>query len=168
MNRDTEKLFLEHYEAYSDALFRFAYFQLSDREAAKDVVQDVFMNAWKYVVKGETVENMRAFLYASVRNRIIDRRRKKKEESLDRLAEEGFDAKDERAERHIEQSAEAGRIFEIIGNMDPDTAEPLLLRFAEGLAVKEIAEIMGESENVISVRIHRGIKKLQKHARISQ
>lgn len=167
MNRDTEKLFLEHYETYSNALFRFAYFQLSDREAAKDVVQDVFLNAWRYVAKGESVENMRAFLYASVRNRIIDRRRKKKEESLDRLAEEGFDAKDESTHTDVEQSVEVGRIFEIIGRMDRDTAEPLILRFADGLSVKEIAEILGESENVISVRIHRGIKKLQKIVRIS-
>jgi len=162
MKPNIEKQFLEDYEAYADALFRFASFQLSDREAAKDAVQDVFLNAWKYIAKGETVGNMRAFLYASVRNRIIDQRRRKKEESLDKLAEEGFDARDENAHRTIEQSAEARRVFDAIGSLDRNTAEPLLLRFAEGLPVKEIAEIMGESENAISVRIHRGIKKLQK------
>lgn len=165
-NKNTEKRFLESYEAYADALFRFAFFQVSNHEVAKDITQDVFMNAWKYVSGGpgrasKNVENMRAFLYASMKNRIIDYRRKKKEDSLDELADRGFDAKDEAVHANIERGTEALRAFELIGKMDETYREPLLLRFLEGLSIKEVAEIVGESENAVSVRIHRGIKKLQ-------
>jgi len=161
MNQDIEKEYLESFEAYASAIFRFASFQLSNHEMAKDVTQDVFLSTWKYLAEGGVVENMRAFLYASARNKIIDFRRKKKEESLENLAESGFDPKDEHAHADIERIAEANRVFRLIGGMEEGVREPLLLRFAEGLSVKEIAEIMGESENTISVRIHRGIKKLQ-------
>jgi RNA polymerase sigma-70 factor (ECF subfamily) len=39
--------------------------------------------------------------------------------------------------------------------------EALSLRYVEGLTPKEIADIVGESENAVSVRIHRGLKKLK-------
>ena len=35
------------------------------------------------------------------------------------------------------------------------------MRYIEDLAPKEIAEITQESENNVSVKIHRGIKKLR-------
>lgn len=167
MKQDVEKEYLESFEAYSDAIYRFASFQTSNREIAKDIAQDVFLSTWKYLAGGGKVENMRAFLYALTRNKVIDWRRKKKEESLESLGEVGFDAIDEHAQRNIERSAEARRVFRLIGAMEEGTREPMLLRFVEGLSVKEIGEILGESENAISVRIHRGIKKLQKIMQIS-
>jgi RNA polymerase sigma-70 factor (ECF subfamily) len=39
--------------------------------------------------------------------------------------------------------------------------EVLILRYVESLSPKEIAQSIGESENAVSVRIHRGLKKLQ-------
>ena len=36
----------------------------------------------------------------------------------------------------------------------------LILRYVEGLSPKEIARVLEESENVVSVRIYRGLKKL--------
>ena len=39
--------------------------------------------------------------------------------------------------------------------------EVLTMRYVEGLAPKEIAEYLEESENAVSVRIHRGLHKLR-------
>jgi len=39
--------------------------------------------------------------------------------------------------------------------------EALSLRYIEGLSPQEIGKIVGESENAVSVRIHRGLKKLK-------
>lgn len=161
-DEEREKRFLAGYEEHADALFRFAYFQLGHRETAKDAVQDVFLNAWQYLARGEEIENMKAFLFASLRNKVIDFRRKKKEESLERLAEEGFDAPDESAYGLAEKNTEMRRVFRFIGTLDRTLSEPLLLRFAEGLGVKEISGILGESENAVSLRIHRGLKQVRK------
>jgi len=39
--------------------------------------------------------------------------------------------------------------------------EVLVMRYIDDMAPKEIAHILGESENAISVRLHRGIKKVK-------
>ena len=39
--------------------------------------------------------------------------------------------------------------------------EVLSLRYVDGLSPSEIGGIVGESENAVSVRIHRGLKKLK-------
>ena len=39
--------------------------------------------------------------------------------------------------------------------------EVLTLRFVDGLGPKEISELIEESENVVSVRIHRALKLLK-------
>jgi RNA polymerase sigma factor (sigma-70 family) len=44
----------------------------------------------------------------------------------------------------------------------PDTyREVLVMRYVEGLSPSEIAKEIGETENAVSVRIHRGLKKLR-------
>jgi DNA-directed RNA polymerase specialized sigma24 family protein len=39
------------------ALFRVVYFQVSDREVAKDIVQDVFMETWTCIAEGGEIQN---------------------------------------------------------------------------------------------------------------
>ena len=50
------------------------------------------------------------------------------------------------------------KLFEI----DEKYRDVLVLRYTEGLSVQEIAEVLGERENTVSVRIHRGIQQLRK------
>ena len=46
--------------------------------------------------------------------------------------------------------------------MFPDVyREVIILRFVDELGPKEISELIEESENVVSVRIHRGLKLLR-------
>jgi RNA polymerase sigma-70 factor (ECF subfamily) len=165
--KDTEEQqFLEGYDLYADSIFRFAYFQVSDKEIAKDITQDVFMETWKYLVSGGEIENMRAFLYRTTRNRIIDHYRKHTSQSLDAIQEGGMDFKDERSGEVSEAQMEALHMLRLLEQVDEKYREPVLLRYMEGLGIKEIAEISGESENNTSVLIHRGIEQLKKLAHL--
>src|SRR3989344_8270173 len=85
-----EEQFLEAFDKYSDDIFRYCYYRVFDRDKAKDVVQDAYCRTWKYVKDGKTIENMRAFLYRTAKNIIIDDSRKKKSFSLDQMIEKGF------------------------------------------------------------------------------
>jgi RNA polymerase sigma-70 factor (ECF subfamily) len=164
--KEEEKLFLESYDAYSDALFRFAYFQVSDRETAKDIVQDVFMETWKCVADGGEIRNMRAYLYRVARNRIIDHYRKHKAPSLDAIHETGVDFPDEKGAATREAQIEATHMLRLLDKMDQKYREPVLLRYMEWMGTKEISEILGESESNVSVLIHRGLEQLKKLAHI--
>lgn len=157
---DIEKQFLKSYDDIADPLFRYCYFRIGDRERAKDLVQESFMKTWQYLSQGNTVDNIRAFLYRVARNAIVDYVRKKKEASLDLLMEEGFDVPSEDRER-IMAAIEARRIIELIQQLDQKYREVILFRYVDDLTPKEIAVITGEQENTISVRIHRGMQQLR-------
>lgn len=154
--------FLRIYDEYADAIFRYAYFQVSDREYAKDLAQDTFIKAWEYLSSGKKVENMRAFLYRITINAIIDHRRKKKTFSLEKITEEGYDLIDEKNEgEEKEMLFEGQQAIRAVAELPEKYRDVLTFRYVDDLSVKEIAEITNETENNVSVRIHRGLEKLK-------
>lgn len=155
-----KKDFLESYDQYNDAIFRYCYFQTSKREVAMDLAQDTFVKAWEYLAKGHTVEHMKAFLYRIAGNLIIDYRRKKKTESLDTMMEAGFDVGSDESER-ITHNLDAKQALELVGQIDEKYRDVIIMRYIDELSIKEIADVTGETENNISVRLHRGIEKVK-------
>jgi|CXWK01.1.fsa_nt_gi RNA polymerase sigma-70 factor (ECF subfamily) len=160
MNTDFEQHFLKVYKENADAIFRFCYLRLSDREIARDVAQDTFMKVWQHAHKGEKIDNLRAFMFTTARNLIIDNYRKKKASSLDALMEEGFDVGVEISESVVD-AFDGERAMALLATIPEKYRDAIYLQYVEGLSVKEIAEITGETENNISVRIHRGLQKLR-------
>ncbi len=156
-----KETFLKSYDLYSDALFRYCFFQTSNREVALDIVQDTFTKTWEYLAHGKQVENLRAFLYRVAGNLIIDWRRKKKASSLDSMQESGFDIGfDER--EHIENKIDGKQVFTLLELVDVKYKDVIIMRFIEEMTIPEIASVTGESENTISVRLHRGLEKIRK------
>lgn len=156
-----EEQFLAWHDQFADAIFRHCFFRLSDRDKAKDATQETFIRFWKYLAEGNDIENVRAFLYKIANNLIIDEYRKKETFSLDQMQEEtGFDrGYDVRGE--IETRDEYDRLLASMKVLPEEYREALVMRHVDGLSVKEIARIVGVSENVISVRIHRAIEKIR-------
>jgi RNA polymerase sigma-70 factor (ECF subfamily) len=151
------------YRDHSDSIFRFCVIQTRNRDLAKDILQDVFIKTWEYLVAGNSVDNLKAFLFRVARNAIIDASRKKKTSSLDILLEDGFEPADPQNEllQH-EIRLDFENALDLINDLDPMYQEPIVLRYVEDMAIKDIAKILDEKENTISVRIHRGIEMLQK------
>lgn len=151
--------FLNAYDSYADALFRHCVFRVHDRERAKDLVQDTFTKTWDHIASGGTIENMRAFLYRTMKNLIIDSYRKKTTDSLEMLLDDGFEP--EAGEATPITGAEAREAIATFAQLPEEDREVLLLRFVEGWEPREIAEELGLSSNVVSVRINRAIKKVR-------
>jgi RNA polymerase sigma-70 factor (ECF subfamily) len=167
--RDIDGEFRRAFELHADELFRHASVRLSDRERALELTQEAFLRAWEYVRKGEVVREYRPFLFRTLRNLIIDEYRRQKPHSLERMAEENEEGSTEALlppdESNTLEAAmerfEGKRALEMLAELPPLYAEVLALRFVEGLTPREIAAVVEESENVVSVRIHRGLKKLR-------
>jgi RNA polymerase sigma-70 factor, ECF subfamily len=164
-----EERFLKAFDEYSDALFRHASIRLSDRERAVELTHDTFLKAWGYTRSGHEIESYRPFLYKILNNLIIDEYRKRKEDSLDALLErEGVD-EGSFEELHtsslevVVDTMDARRAVEAIAGLPDTYREVLTLRFVDGLTPKEISLLIEETENVVSVRLHRGIKALKVH-----
>lgn len=159
-NITTEQAYLESYEKYNDAIFRYCLFETSNREVAIDITQDTFTKVWEYVASGKQVENMRAFLYRVAGNLVIDYRRKKKATSLDSMLEDGFDVAHNEIPQTIDKIDGEG-VRKIVDAIPEKYKDVIIMRFVEDMSVKEISQITGESENNISVRIHRGLEKIK-------
>lgn len=162
-----EQRFLEAFEEYNDALFRHAMLRLSDRDRAIDVVHDTFTKVWSYVRAGHDIENFRPFLYKVLNNLVVDEYRKNRERSLDALlSEEGVDEGSfaELSESTVESLAatiDGKQAFAVLETLPDQYREVVILRFVDGLGPKEIATLIEETENTVSVRIHRGLKMLR-------
>lgn len=162
-----EERFLAAFDEYGDALFRHAFLRISDREKAVDVVHDTYTKIWSYIRNGHEIESFRPFLYKVLNNLIIDEYRKTKESSLDALFDqEGIDEGtfSELSENTVESLAatiDGRQAFELLNHLPDEYKEVIVLRFVDGLGPKEIAALVEESENIVSVRIHRGLKMLR-------
>ena len=167
---DTEGKFNAAFEKHSDELFRHCSMRISDRERALELTQETFLRAWEYLARGEEIRQYRSFLYRILNNLIVDEYRKHKSQSLDALLEneetavavEGTLLRDESDE--LEEAMvrfDSKRAVKALQTLPEHYKAVLTFRYIDGLGLSEIAECTGESENVISVRIHRGLHKLR-------
>ena len=160
MKQSREERFIEAYDAYADAIFRFCYAHTGQRELALDLAQDAFARVWRHMAGGHPIDTMRPFLYRTARNALIDHSRKANTQSLEVLQESGFDVTDERAPDPL-LTTETALALKAIMRLEQPYREAVLMRYVDDLKPREIAEVTGDSENVISVRITRGLQKLR-------
>ncbi len=171
---DPEGRFLKAFDEYNDALFRHAVYRISDRERAIELVHDTFTKVWGYIRNGHEIDSYKSFLYKVINNLIIDEYRRRKEASLDAiLGEEGVD-EGAFSELHgggideITFSMDAKQTLELLGELPVVYREVITLRFVDGLGPKEISELIEETENVVSVRIHRALRLLRERIEQSE
>ncbi len=129
------------------------------RHEADDLVQDVFLFAWR---KLNTLREAAAFggwIGMIARNRAMDYHRQKHEsEELTENAAESLSA-------NPSQKAEALAALEIIKSLPEAYRETLMLRLVEGMTGPEIAEQTGLTPDSVRVNLHRGMKMLKERLR---
>ncbi|MDE2031113.1 MAG: RNA polymerase sigma factor [Patescibacteria group bacterium] len=157
-----KKQFEEAYENYANAIYRLCIYKTSNHEQAEDLTQEVFIRYWDYVSEGGKVLNIKAFLYQTARNLIIDYYRKKKTSSLDVLQEQGFDPSADDHNRIVNES-EKNIAIQIIEKLDDKYRDVVYLRLVDDMSMEEIAQTLKISTNNATVRFHRGYKQLESY-----
>jgi RNA polymerase sigma-70 factor, ECF subfamily len=161
---DAREDFAKAFEEYADAIFRHCYTRVRDRETAKDLTQNTFIRTWEYIAKGNDIENIRAFLYKTAGNLTINeinQRKRRGVTSLEELQESGRDIAAESEPEALEMLHEERHLLQKLYRVPSPYREAVIMRYVDGLKPAEIAEITGETANVVSVRIHRGIQYLR-------
>ena len=161
-DHNANRKFMEMYDGYSDEIFRFVLSQTRNRDRALDIAQETFIKTWDYLRADNEIERARPFLYKTARNLIIDHARRKSFSSLDALldAEIPHEFSDEQAPSH-EEEIDTRFAVEQLKLLPADQFEILSMRFIQDLTISEIATITKQSENAVSVRIHRALKSAQ-------
>jgi len=157
-----EQQFIDAYNTYADLIFRHCALRIGNRETGKDVMQEAFLKTWEYLVKGKQVDNLKAFLYKTANNLLVDYARRKKrrtEDSLEAMQEEaGFDLPDEEpgpGHRYAQRE-----VLETVQKIEEPYRTAVIMRYVDGLPPREIAELLHVSSNVASVHVHRGLEQL--------
>lgn len=72
---------------YADLLYRFALVRVRDHEVSRDLVQETFIAAWKALPEFKGASSEKTWLYAILRNKIIDHFRAASRGLTERFAE---------------------------------------------------------------------------------
>jgi len=155
--------FAELYDKYVDALFRFAFYRLSDQEVAQDIVSDLFLKLWQRLQEpnSKSIENLRAFLYQMARNLIADYYRSR---AATLPLEQAIEVQNSGlgSEQNIHQQVSLAEIEKALKLLKPEVQELIILAHVEGLSHKEIAIIIGKNVSATRVMLHRALQDLRK------
>ena len=166
MAQNTEKQFLDAYEKYADDIYRHCYFRVYNKQLAEDLTQETFIKTWKYITEGKEIQNIKSFLYRVAVNLIIDHSRKKKELYLEDVASkesgESIRLSNIGEEQEIFNRFESGKIVKLMEELPDNQKQVMIMRYVDELLPAEIAEILGETANAVSVRINQATNKLRK------
>lgn len=160
------KEFMALYDQYSDSIFRFILFKVSNRETAWDLTQDCFFKTWQHLANDKkTITNIKAFLYTVARNLVIDYWRAKEKhatvaiEAASNVIDDGNDVHHEAVMRD-----EARYVLQLLKNLPEESRDIITLRYTDGLSFEEIAAITGKNNIAVRVHTHRALKKLRSFA----
>lgn len=155
-----KKLLEEAHRRYAVPLTSFAFFRVHDKRLAEDLVQETFLKTWQYILKGETISEIRALLYRILHGLIVDVYRKKGTASLDAFAEKGFVPSVDPTESlftFIDGSIVASQIGELPGIY----GEVVRMRYLNEMSLGEISAKTGRNRAAVAVQVHRGLKKIK-------
>lgn len=155
-----EQAFLDSYEQFGDAIYRHCFYRIHSKEKAEDLVQEAYTRTWKYMAVNGAPDNMRAFLYRVANNLVIDEVRKTRPTTdIDYLSSIGQEPGKDLRERLVD-FLDGQEAIEKMKELSHEDRQVLTMRYVDGLKPKEIAHIINETQNVVSVRITRAKKRL--------
>ena len=145
---------------------------LRDEEAARDVVQDTFLCAFRAIQSFDGQSQVSTWLHRIVVNNALMRLRSKQrkpEQSIEPLlptfAEDGHHAEPvvswaDSAAQALESKETRMLVRAAIEELPESYRTVLVLRDLEGLSTREAADMLGTTENALKLRLHRARQAL--------
>jgi RNA polymerase sigma-70 factor (ECF subfamily) len=158
---ELETLFREHY----DQIFRTAYRVTGSPSDAEDVLQTVFLRLARREETLDLKPNPTGYLLRSAINASLDimrSRTRSRSVALEDIEYEQLQSTSLNPEAQHADSELRGLIQEAIAKLGAKAAEMFVLRYFEGYGNREIAEMLGTSQMVVGVMLHRSRTKLRK------
>ena len=154
---------------YQEKIYNLIYRQVCDREAAKDLCQEVFLKAWQALPKFKRQSTFYTWLYQIAFNCSIDFLRKQNRQIVFACEELLANADDvlpmiqrQPSSCQILEKKELGEIIRrAVGHLPPGQRSVFRLRYFHDLPIKSIASRMNKSEGTIKTHLHHVRRKLQ-------
>lgn len=156
-------------ERYQRPVYGLILRMVKDHGLAEDLAQESFVKAWGALARYDAGHRMASWLFKIAHNTTIDHLRRRSVPTLSLTASE--DGETDLSERLAdaqaltpEQSVVANQLGQALeaalGGLRPEYREVMVLRFQEGLAYEEIAEVMALPLGTVKTHIHRARKEM--------
>ena len=165
VSQGDEEAFSQIFYAYHNKLGAYVYRFTESREAAEDIVQEVFLKIWTDREKLATVERFGAYLYVLSRNHTLNRlrqlakKRVKEKEALEALKQ---------SSPAIETKENDPDYYEImdraVEKLPPQQHKVYTLKYRKHLKYKEIAQQMGISPETVKKYLKLAKQSITKYA----
>ena len=166
-NPQSAKNFDTLYKDHVELIYRFAYRLCGEPEAAKDLVQETFLNAYRGIDRFRGDAQISTWLYTIASRACLRMRRRRKGAPERELSLEEFIPTSD-GEFHLQipidglspeaalQNKQLREALDTAINQLPKKYKMVLvLRDMEGLSAKEVGAIMGLNERAVKSRLHR-------------
>jgi RNA polymerase sigma-70 factor (family 1) len=152
----------EIYDRYHILLYLYAYKKLKDKEAAKDLIQEVFLTLWNKRNSYSIHTAIAGYLYRAVRNKALDifAHRQIERKYIDSL-QSYIDTSDVRTDDLLREKEIKAIIDTEIALLPKGMREVFLLSRREYLTHREIAERLDMTEEAVKKQIKRALKTLR-------
>lgn len=169
---DLKERFSQEAMPLLDQLYGGALRMTRNPQDAEDLVQETYLKAYNAFDSFKPGTNLKAWLYRIMTNTYINTYRKKQRRPLVTSAEDVTDSQLYTSSSHDSTGLESAevealknmpnsRISEALNSINEDYRMVVYYADVEGLAYKEIAEVMDIPLGTVMSRLHRGRKQLR-------
>ena len=149
-------------EKYKGAVHAYAYHRVRDYQKAQDIVQEVFIKAYKKLAQLKWPHRFQSWLYTIASNECStwlreNLKEREQEVPLEDVPVENLDELAVRA--HSDKDIEL-TVRSAMETLSDDSQLALSLYYMSGLSIREVAGFMGISPNNVGVKLHRARKQL--------
>lgn len=148
------------WQTYYPALIRYATRMTNDSNLADEIVSTVFERLIRSLHQGKgPKKDVKSYLYRMVYNAIIDEQR-----FIKRFEDQDPDSyvSPDTPQTVFDQSNQKDKINAALDQLTPDQRVCIMLRFVEGLTMKETARVMSKTINSIKTLQGRALRRLRK------
>ena len=145
-------------ERYWDRLYRWLYRMARDRHTAEDLTQETFLKAFTGLNRFRAGTNFAAWLYRIAHNNYVNGRRtpsRRREPLPEDLAAKGADP-----QKLLQDREALNDLARAVGRLPEEFRAALLLRAEEELSFREIADVLGLTEETARWRVFKARQKL--------
>ncbi|UCE97423.1 MAG: RNA polymerase sigma factor [Dehalococcoidia bacterium] len=157
-NGNTEA-FADIVDQYQFPISRYIKRLTGDDEVTKDLAQDTFLNAYEGILKTDSELSLKAWLYRIATNNVLQYKRRKRLISFIPFVEY---KKQDNLSVDTKDLDNRMQIEEVFLKVPDSQRVCLALHYIEGFHYREIANILGISEDAVRMRVVRGSKEFQR------
>ena len=156
--------FSQLYNLHINVLFNYGLKLTIDKELLKDCIHDIFVKLYTKKDELGTIDNLRSYLFISLKNKLCDELRRRMYMSDTAVEEVSISTPTDVEDDYMEEEQrknEFSLVRRLLDQLSPRQREALTLYYIEEKKYEDICEIMNMNYQSVRNLMHRGLTKLR-------